>query len=474
MRPGVKLKRLTGYLGVRVGEARHPGPLRPHRKCPRILCFNSGGAPGAWRLLNSVPTADIIAIQECNMSEAEWKAFAYCAVRQNYKAYYLAGPRSPDQWGNQRTLGGVAFMTRKSVYHTFAGQESFWGVQSIGLWVAGTLIINCYSPPGHDAVTPELFNAWWAQLSLDHKSWLVVGDFNGDPDNTEAGKFLSLHGGSLLGDPSKGSRWKSERFIDWGMKSRHCQAHYDGQHDSIQISDHIGFWVQMTNPVQSTRKGRLKLSPSWKIPSWLSREDWIQALENIWNTEIIGSSSFGLLQSLCNSSPNSVNQQLVQQEWDLFNRCLAQCFHKTLVSLRAAGLADPALTTELETMIKQNGLAVKGQTAQFQWINDSQPSRGDPNPGEKLRKLRKQVARCYELRRWCLKGRWPPDTLLRAVWPHTALPEQLSCLLSKVDDHLHNLHDLLNTQESQMKQQRLRAWKHRLNDPTLKGLAAWI
>lgn len=52
--------------------------------------------------------------------------------------------------------GGVAMLARKSVYRTFAGQESFWSVQSIGVWVAGTLVINCYSPPGHDPVT--LFN----------------------------------------------------------------------------------------------------------------------------------------------------------------------------------------------------------------------------------------------------------------------------------------------------------------------------
>lgn len=146
LRPGAKLKRRTGYQGVRVGESRHPGPAQPHKKCPRILRINSGGAPGAWRLLNADCKADVIAIQECNMNDAEWKAFASYAAKQNYKAYYLAGPKSPDQWGNLRTLGGVALLAQKGVYHTFAGHHSVSGIQSIAIWVAGTLVLNCYSP----------------------------------------------------------------------------------------------------------------------------------------------------------------------------------------------------------------------------------------------------------------------------------------------------------------------------------------
>ena len=119
------------------------------------------------------------------------------------------------------------------------------------------------------------------------------------------------------------------------------------------------------------------------------------------------------------------------------------------------------------------GLLCKGKSARFQWVSVPMSQAQDPKPGEKVRKLRRTLARCEVLRLVQL-GRRPNGSLLRRVfghlgetWTENQIADRARGILSRVQT------DLLQGQQ-QDKTARLASWKKRLNDPTLKGLGRWI
>ena len=440
-----------------------------------ILSINVGGAPGAWRLYEEkFSGALIVALQECNMSEEEWQAFAHKCKQLGYQGYFLHGPPSDDPSRKCHHFGGVASLVHRSVFHSFASSLSHWGVQSVAVWIQGSLLINCYSPPGHDAAVPHLFGHLWAQHRLDSKPWVVVGDFNEHVDTSAAGHYLKLHGGLLLGNPDMGSRWKSDRFIDWGMCSSPQKAIYVGQHDQVHISDHIGFWVQSLDIERPTHKGRLKPAPSWIGPSWLSSSQWTDQLQQSWNEHVMASKAYHSLRKSFLVPSSSCDQNKVQEEWDLFMHCLRICFWGAFQDLSKNPQCNEDQKQELRKKISQSGFESKGKIATFQWVNEKVSPRGDPNPGEQIRKKRRTIARLYEVRRCCFKKQQPPDSLLKKIWnspmDHHSFPELLQC----AGDLLQQTQETLTRLEEQQKNQRIASWKTRLNDPTLKGIASWL
>lgn len=83
---------LGGLRGLRIGEAANPGPPEVQATAssqPRVLVLNTGGSPGAWRLLEEqLMNADLIALQEANFSEREWANFALSCKKLGYVGYY--------------------------------------------------------------------------------------------------------------------------------------------------------------------------------------------------------------------------------------------------------------------------------------------------------------------------------------------------------------------------------------------------
>ena len=86
-----------GLRGTRVGEAQNPGPCRNHD----ILCANTGGPPGLWRLRHEqFLGAAVVCVQEVGMDLREWQGFAKVAARDGYKSYFTPGSSSVDKWNN--------------------------------------------------------------------------------------------------------------------------------------------------------------------------------------------------------------------------------------------------------------------------------------------------------------------------------------------------------------------------------------
>jgi len=318
--------------------------------------LNTGGAPGAWRLYDEAfLESPVVVLQECNMSNKEWSAFVRTSAKLGYNGFYQPGPLRHDRWGNQRSHGGVAVLCHKSVPHSFAGSNHVWGIQSIGVWIAGSLLINIYSPPGSDPAVPRLLGMWWEQHRLDSKSWMVLGDFNADPKESKAFHYLRLQGGHLIGNPEHGSRWNSEHFIDWGAVSHSELATYAHMNNDIHLSDHKGFWVEFRKLVRQTKKGRLKPAPKWDVPSWLTKDEWTDLLNVTWTRETMLSRDFRSFTQFSHLPYRFENQDDVQQEWDLFLKCLNHCFHTTYQNLYNNPSCTNDQKRELQTLLRQPG-----------------------------------------------------------------------------------------------------------------------
>lgn len=319
---------------------------------------------------------------------------------------------------------------------------------------------------------------WWNQFHLDSKPWLTVGDFNMTQTDSEAAGFLRLHGGAFVGKNSKGSRWTSDRQIDWGWCSPSNIAQYDGQHDQydhVKISDHIGFWIILNKPVSPTKRGRVKPGPRWTVPSWMSQDDWIQQLETSWKQLVEPSDEYRLFVALSQRPYSQNDQDLVQRQWDHFQKCLHMCFIFTYRQLLTTPGLKPDQTDEVKARLKQNGLSSKGSLAQFQWVNEPGHQIGDSGPGEHTRRLRRKIARLYEIRRECLGSRYPSMSLLHKVWPHKSnFPTSCAELQTLTEQMISTTQLEITSLEDHMKSYRLTQWKTRLNDPSLKGIASWV
>lgn len=132
-----------------------------------FLSINSGGAPGAWKILNeNFLGAAVVAIQDLGMNCSEWEGFARLSKKKGYHAYRQKGATEP------RPRGGVAFLIHRSVRHRFAMSHSNFNTQLIGVWINGTLFMNMYAPPGDNAVAAEVFSSFAAAVPLGPE-WVI-------------------------------------------------------------------------------------------------------------------------------------------------------------------------------------------------------------------------------------------------------------------------------------------------------------
>jgi hypothetical protein len=421
--------------------------------------------------------ADLVALQEANFSDREWNGFALSCKRKGFVGYYQQGPVSKDRWSTNRFRGGVCWLVRRNVQHLIGDRFSHHGTQGLALWVSGLCIINVYVPPGHESVAMEAWNEFWEAHRLRHKQWAVVGDFNVEPTKSGLAQWLQCVGGQLLSNFSnQGSRWTSNRVIDWCMTNTMNALTYVSHNSSVHLSDHKGFWIQLNQGTVIKVQGRLRPSPRWDKPDAISSEDWQQCLEDMWGRLHNTSETFQKLDQSLNTEIDigECDQNWVQSEWDLFMSCLRELFLRTLDKLAHDSPEGP-LQTEVRNKLRQNGSRHKGNCAKFQLVNCCTRTKGDPSPGEHVRRLRRTLARAYEVRRCCRQNLWPPVGLLNKLWQGESF-DHLDCssLLQKAENQISQLNLQLKQSETQRKSDAIKQWKHGINTGDFKYLGAWI
>ena len=435
----------------------------------RCLCLNTQGAPGCWRLHEEkFLGSQIVALQEVCMDSREWEGFANHCSLKGYKSFY-----TPGEFGSSRQLGGVALLIHKSVKHHFAESITHFGVQIQSVWVHGVRIINVYSPPNHSQVTIEALGMFWEAHQVNNHDWIIMGDFNEEPNDTSIiFSLLSTFGGRLSGDGLEATRWQGNKCIDWCMHSLRTSTEviFRGVQNEVVFSDHKGIWLEMSFVLGSSWRGRLKPSPIWSKPSSLAAEDWIQQLEMSWKNVEQSNSYQQLMQSVRHSEPSA--QGIVQKEWDLYMDCLHLCFQHGLETLSCEGQTRE-IQNENFRLLKQSGKSAKGAVAKHQWVRDSTLVKGNPSPGEGLRGLRRKLARAFEIRRCCKRLIRPPEELLTKVCPHMRHASNAH-ILAHVETVIEDVHSQQHALEVSNYHNRLQAWQRRVNTGTFKQLGRWI
>ena len=229
-----RLKRLCGYLGIRIGEAQNPGPH------PSVLQINTGGGPGLWRLHNDDYYGyHIVVVQECAINIPEWTSLSRLASKKGYKSYYQIGYQSVTPSQEDRFFGGVAVFVHKTVKHRFDVSLSHFHSQIVSIWIGNNRLINVYSPPGNHSVTLDALSKFWEENQVDHCDWIVLGDFNEEPSTGVIPQFFRTRQGSFVGKSDESTRWEGHKRIDFAFTSAPKNFWFSNFLEA-KISDHKG------------------------------------------------------------------------------------------------------------------------------------------------------------------------------------------------------------------------------------------
>ena len=344
------------------------------------------------------------------------------------------------------------------------------GCQAAGVWLQDLHVANAYSPPGHDRVAVEMMGQYFIQEGLEHKCWTVVGDFNEEQDSSFVYSFLQAHGGQAVGSAT---RWDANRAIDWAVQRGQLTT-FEGVESGQKLSDHQGFWLLLPSRMAEPRRGRLKPCSTWKRPENLSKSGWQTLLSKAWQKQVTGSGSLQTLGTLLELNSPQDARAHVQQEWDLFMLCLNQCFQDALSM--ACNSPEQSVRNSARTLLKQTGRAAKGRPAVFQWVPDCTRAAGDPSEGENVSKLRRKLARTYEVKRLVAAGKEvDPRLLAKLLTPANGCHDRSGPGLSRwAAQEIVLLKEALHKEEQKARSSRLTRWKQDMNQGSLSKLGTWL
>ncbi|CAE7233748.1 Pol [Symbiodinium natans] len=455
-------KPVYGRPHYRIGEAKNPGPHAQASLCGiSILSLNVGGAPGCWRALaEDFFDADVVCLQEASLSRSEFGGFARQAKKKDYSTFQCAAPAEQGRWG------GVVTLVRKTVRHGAVVTDSRRGVQMLGVWLPDAFLLNAYVAPGNEQVGAEMLGSLFAAHALDKQEWLLTGDWNQEPEDNVLGPLCFAKGGWLVG---AAHRWTSKKRIDWAASTiSPMRLSFQGAETRRAVSDHPGFWLRLTDKVQTPRRGRLKPAPTWHKPSFLSGQQWTQALSEAWDRVVKKTKDYADMRNqLKNESPFSV-----QDSWDCFMSCMRICFVEALYKLGQVCI-DPEQTEEIKRLSDQYGFEAKGRPARFQWVTVGKNSGGQQNPGEAQRRIRRRLARLYEALRIAKNGASIDPALLRKLgpgWEALDAPDVRDAVAAELKQLKQQQHKL----EQAEARKRLKNWKDRMCQGTFGHLGRWL
>ena len=291
-----------------------------------------------------------------------------------------------------------------------------------------------------------------------------------EPEDSLVCEVLRAHGGQLVATDGSPTRWGGNRVIDWAAQSTFEGARVAWAGTATErFSDRKGYWLRLAAGIAERHKGRLKPAPKWLQPPHISKEDWMKKLAKAWAEQVLGSECCELVQSYLNATTRPATQQAVQEPWNAFMSCLSACYdaatNDAVRSLGCCASGEPP---------RPPGFSAKGRQAHFQWVPEQVGSPSNPTQGEGLRKLRRRLARLYEVKRLCALNRAVPAGLLSRALPEVpagTAPEELASLAAQA---LAVTKDEQLRAEHSQQQARLAQWRDRMATGTLKALGACL
>ena len=143
-------------VAVRIGEASHPGPrsrkLRNLDQHVSVWTCNTQGPKQSWTLQQLLQTQEqapqIVLLQECSFSQAEWTTFQKTCWSVGYRSFFSGAQSTVN-----RHYGGAAVLVKSSLPCRPAWSHTHKGGSAQAVWVGSTLVISTYLAPNSDAET---------------------------------------------------------------------------------------------------------------------------------------------------------------------------------------------------------------------------------------------------------------------------------------------------------------------------------
>ena len=125
-------------------------------------------------------------------------AFCRTAKTHGYNGYFQNGPRS--NRGINTGSGGSAVFVRQGIPQRFGARFDLEDSQGVFVWVDGLFVGSVYAPPyehcSHGA-TNGLIQAFVEARVLDSTKWLIGGDFNETPNDSQFAELVRSLNASL-------------------------------------------------------------------------------------------------------------------------------------------------------------------------------------------------------------------------------------------------------------------------------------
>ena len=373
----------------------NPGPCSSWR----VVSLNVGGVPGTWKAIDAFlldKSVAVLALQEVSACDNELSSIRRKALASGYRFYHQPGVPSVAH-GICRRHGGVSLFVRSSLRQrpafALAGDDS----QCLGVWVDGWLLVSAYCPPRPDHVSAAelsalLLDAFTANEVAPTQPWLIAGDFNELVGASAVDTTMACFGGEVV-TVDEPTRWEGNRCIDWMITNR-PRACGPPCLLSIVLSDHVPIEVLLHNVPHDVLLGRLRRTTQFTCPSGVDRAYWDNTIQTVWSEDIEVQSFLTFLE---NNPPVSV-----QDEWDSFQCLLVQVMQKTCLALSQNGF----LTAEARDacFCAASQTPFKGQVAQYHRTSAAQAGVRHQVGDLAIRKLRRLLARCYELKRLLVRS----------------------------------------------------------------------
>ena len=191
-----------------------------------------------------------------------------------------------------------------------------------------------------------------------------------------------------------------------------------------------------------------------------------------WDILAVNDSDFLALTSCLRLSGNNCGPELLQETWDLFQKALNKLFCRTLQDVHRRACGDLKLQTQ--ALLKQSGFHQKGSVGKHQFVNCATKLAGNPVSGEKLRKIRRKLARCHEVKRQFLRNGFVDPSLLCKLWPEDSRNMNGQEALNRALESIKGLQTEQEIEERAQKSTNIEKWKCKMAQGTFRELSKWL
>ena len=287
----------SDYIAFRTRKKNHRGRKSQQIVRIRFADVNVQCGSGVWRAFALLKDSkDLMVFQETKMKESEATAFIRYANKHDFQVYHQPGPQSAlahSKDGTSRENGGVMIIVRKTLQQRELRKVKEHRYQFVLLAVAGWMVLGGYVPSAaeENSFAAQTIREIAEDRTWENKDlrWLVVGDFNDEPDESPIRAVLERSGGNQVPieatESHRATRWDGDREIDWMITSdiaQVSQIYFAGE----AIADHKILCCELTSPHTAVMERiELQKKPVYKRPSSLSAKEWKDVFEDVWRCQ---------------------------------------------------------------------------------------------------------------------------------------------------------------------------------------------